>query len=297
MPVIGVLDGGSPGHNWLAAFRQGLGETGYVEGRNVVIEYRWADGHYDRLPALATDLVRLQVAVIAATSTPPALAAKAATTSIPIVFTTGSDPVKFGLVASLNRPGGNLTGVTRLNLQLGPKRLDLLHELVPTVKTIALLVNPTNPNAEILSKDVQAAASTLGLQIHVLQARSDGDLAAAFDSLGQLGAGGLLIGPDPFFNTRAAQLAELTISRAVPTIYQYTEFVSAGGLMSYGGSLTESHRQVGVYTGKILAGAKPGDLPVEQITKIELIINLKTAKKLGLTIPVTLLGLANEVIE
>jgi putative tryptophan/tyrosine transport system substrate-binding protein len=297
LPVIGVLDGGSPAHNWLAAFRQGLGEAGYVEGRNVAIEYRWADGHYDRLPALAADLVRLQVTVIAATSTPPALAAKAATTTIPVVFTTGSDPVKFGLVASLSQPGGNLTGVTRLNLQLGPKRLDLLHELVPMVKIIALLVNPTNPNAELLSKDVQAAAGALGLQIHVLKARTDGDILAAFDSLGQLRAGGLLIGPDPFFNTRAAQLAALTISHAVPTIYQYTEFSSAGGLMSYGGSLTESHRQVGIYTGKILAGAKPSDLPVEQITKIELIINLKTAKKLGLTIPVTLLGLANEVIE
>ncbi len=297
VPVIGILDSGSPGRNWVEAFRQGLGETGYVEGRDVAIEYRWARGQYDRLPALATDLVRHQVAVIAATSTPPALAAKAATTTIPIVFTTGSDPVEFGLVTSLSRPGGNLTGVTRMNLELGPKRLDLLHELVPSAAIIGLLVNPTNPNTEILSRDVTAAGGSLGVQIHVLQARTEAEFAAAFEGLKELRAGALLIGPDPFFNTRIAQLAALTISNAVPTMYQYREFAAAGGLSSYGGSLTDSHRQVGVYVGRILAGAKPSDLPVEQSTKVELIINLKTAGALGVTIPPAILARADEVIE
>jgi putative tryptophan/tyrosine transport system substrate-binding protein len=249
------------------------------------------------LPALAADLVQHQVAVIAATSTPPALAAKAATTTIPIVFTTGSDPVEFGLVTSLSRPGGNLTGVTRMNLELGPKRLDLLHELVPSAAIIGLLVNPTNPNTEILSRDVTAAGGSLGVQIHVLQARTEAEFAAAFEGLKELRAGALLIGPDPFFNTRIAQLAALTISNAVPTMYQYREFAAAGGLSSYGGSLTDSHRQVGVYVGRILAGAKPSDLPVEQSTKVELIINLKTAGALGVTIPPAILARADEVIE
>jgi putative ABC transport system substrate-binding protein len=297
VPVVGVLDSGSAGRNWVAAFRQGLREAGYAENQNVTIEYRWADGQYDRLPALAADLVYYRVAVIAATSTPPALAAKAATTTIPIVFTTGSDPVDFGLVASLNRPGGNLTGVTRLNLQLGPKRLELLHELVPDAAMIALLVNPTNPNAEPLIRDVQGAAGALKLNIRALHATSESDFPTVFESIRQMRAGALLIGPDPFFNTRSAQIAALTISHGVPTIYQYHEFAAAGGLMSYGGSLTDSHRQVGVYTGRILKGEKPANLPVEQITKVELIINLKTAKALGLDVPPTLLARADEVIE
>jgi putative tryptophan/tyrosine transport system substrate-binding protein len=295
--VIGLLDSGSAGRNWVAAFREGLAEAGYVEGRNVAIEYRWAEGRYDRLPGMAADLVRRGVAVIVATSTPPALAAKGATTAIPIVFTTGSDPVEFGLVASLSRPGGNLTGVTRLNLQLGPKRLQLLHELLPKANRMALLVNPTNPNAEIFSREVRAEGSNLGLQILVLQASTEPDLIAALEKLGELQAGGLLIGPDPFFNTRSEQLAALTIAHRVPTIYQYREFASAGGLMSYGGSLADSHRLVGIYTGRILGGAKPADLPVQQSTKLELIINLKTAKTLGLEVPSTLLAGADEVIE
>jgi ABC-type uncharacterized transport system substrate-binding protein len=297
MPVIGLLDSGSPSHNWVRAFLRGLAETGYIERQNVTIEYRWAEGRYDRLPALAADLAGRHVAVIVATSTPPALAAKKATTTIPVVFTTGSDPVDFGLVKSLNKPGGNLTGVTRLNLQLGPKRLELLHELLLDAAIIALLVNPTNPNAEPLRRDVQAAASTLGLQVHAFEARTDDDLGVAFNAMRQLKAGALLIGPDPFFNTRSAQIAALTISQALPTIYQYHEFAVAGGLMSYGGSLTDSHRQVGIYTGRILKGERPADLPVEQITKVELIINLKTAKALGLEVPPTLLARADEVIE
>jgi len=297
MPVIGYLDSGSADRSQVSAFRAGLGEAGYEEGRNVTIEYRWADGQYDRLPTLAGDLVRRQVAVIAASSTPAALAAKGATATIPIVFTTGNDPVAVGLVASLSRPGGNLTGVTRINLQLGPKRLELLHELVPTATAIGLLVNPTNPNAETLPKDVKAAADILGLKIQMLQARTDTDLVSVFGALGRLRAGGLLIGPDPFFNMRIERLAALAIDHAVPAIYQYRAFVAAGGLASYSASLSDSHRRVGVYTGRILGGAKPADLPVEQPTTFELVVNLKTAKELGLTVPPSILARADEVIE
>jgi putative ABC transport system substrate-binding protein len=297
MPVIGFLGDITPDR--YAAFRQGLGETGYVEGRNVAIEYRWAEGHYDRLPALAADLVRRQVTVIAAIDgTPAALAAKAATTTLPIVFAVGVDPVEFGLVASLNQPGGNLTGITSLNVEVEPKRLELLHELVPTASSIALLVNPTSLTlAETQSKNLQAAARTLGVQLHVLHASTERDFETVFATLIQLRVGALVIGGDVFFNTRTEQLAALSVRHAVPTIFQYRQFAVAGGLMSYGPSFTDSYRLAGVYTGRILKGEKPADLPVQQLTKIELFINLKTAKTLGLTFPLTLLGRADEAIE
>ena len=301
MPVIGFLSSGSPAPyaHLVRAFRQGLSEAGYVEGRNVAIEYRWADDQNDRLPALAADLASRQVSVIAAPgSTPAALAAKAASTTIPIVFFTGANPVQVGLVASLNRPGGNLTGVTSLNVEVGPKRLELLHELIPTATVVALLVNPTNPPlAETLASDLQAAARSLGLQLHVLQARTEGDFDTVFANLVKLRVGGLVIGSDIFFVSRIEQLAALTVRHAVPAIFQYREFAASGGLMSYGGSLADSFRQVGTYAGRILKGEKPADLPVQQSTKVELFINLRTAKALGLTVPPTLLARADEVIE
>jgi putative ABC transport system substrate-binding protein len=302
MPVIGFLSSYSPdafGQHLVAAFRQGLKETGYVEGQNVAIEYRWAESHFHRLPALAADLVGRKVAVIAVPgSTPGALAAKAATTTIPIVFWIGSDPMELGLVASLNRPGGNLTGMTNINIEIAPKRLELLHEFVPTATIVGLLVNPINPTlAEPTTRDLQTAARTLGLQLHVLPATSERDFDSVFATLVQLRAGALVIGPDPLFNSRSEQLATLALRHAVPAIYQYRGFAAAGGLMSYGGSFTDQTRQTGVYTGRILKGEKPADLPVQQSTKAELIINLKTAKVLGLTIPLALLGRADEIIE
>jgi putative ABC transport system substrate-binding protein len=302
MPVIGFLNSGSSdtptSTSGVAAFRQSLAETGVVEGRNALIEYRWAGGKYDQLPALAADLVRRGVAVITTTGgIPPALAAKAATTTIPIVFTVGSDPIAIGLVASLNHPGGNLTGVSILNLEVAPKRLELLHELVPAATTFALLVNPANPNAETESKELQAAARTLGLQLKVLRASTEREIDGAFATLVELRAGGLVIGPDTLFVSRVAQLSALALRHAVPTVFQYREFAAAGGLMSYGGDSTEVFRIAGSYTGRILKGEKPADLPVQRLTKVELIINLNTARVLGLIVPLTLLGRADEVIE
>ncbi len=299
MPVIGFLNSTSDASGQaVAEFHRGLSETGYVEGRNVAVEYRWAEGQYDRLPALAADLVRRQPAVIVTTGgIPSALAAKAATTAIPIVFTIGADPVEVGLVASLNRPGGNITGVSILNVELAPKRLELLHELLPAATDMALLVNPSNPNAEIQSRDLEAAARTLGLELHVLHARAEGDFEPALAALAQMRAGALLIGPDTFFVSRFAQLAALALRHAVPTISQYREFAVAGGLMGYGGSLYEPVRLAGLYAGRILKGEKPAELPVQQSTKVELVINLKTAKALGLTVPLALLTRADEVIE
>jgi putative ABC transport system substrate-binding protein len=298
MPVIGFLSSGSADQSafLVRAFHQGLGENGYIEGRNLAIEYRWAEGEYDRLRALAADLVRRQVAVIA-TNGPGTLPAKAATAAIPIVFITAADPVEIGLVASLNRPGANLTGIVNLNLELGPKRLELLHELIPTASAIAFLVNPTNPNAETSTRDLQAAARSLRLQLHVLHASTERDFNTIFASFAQLRAGALAIGTDAFLNSRSEQLGALAVQHAVPTIYQGREFVAAGGLMSYGGSFTEAYRLVGVYVGRILNGEKPADLPVQQYTKVELILNLKTAKTLGLTVPLSLLARADEVIE
>jgi putative ABC transport system substrate-binding protein len=298
MPVIGYLDSNSPEPILLSAFRKGLGDTGFVEGQNVAIEYRWANDQYDRLPGLAADLVRRQVAVIVTTGgSPPALAAKAATTSIPIVFNGNFDPVERGLVTSLNRPGGNITGVTGLGVELGPKRLELLRELVPKATNIAVLVNPTNPASEAALGPLKAAAGTIGVQLQVLHASTERDFGTAFSTMVQSPANGLLISTDPLFNAHSDQLAAMALSHAVPTIYRYREFAAAGGLMSYGGSLTDNLRIVGTYASRILKGDKPADLPVQQTTKIELFINSKTAKALGLTFPLTLLGRADEVIE
>jgi putative tryptophan/tyrosine transport system substrate-binding protein len=300
VPVIGFLDAGSAdaAAHYAAAFRKGLSETGYVVGKDVAIEYRWAEGRFDRLPALVADLVRRQVAVIVAGGgAPAALAAKAATTTIPIVFQIGDDPVKFRLVTSLNRPAGNITGQSAQNAELGPKRLELLHVVVPAATTLALLVNPTNPNAETLSGDLHVAARTLGLQLQILHANSEREIDTVFETLVQLRAGGLMIGHDAFFNSQNERLAALALRHAIPTIYQFREFAAAGGLMSYGADLVDSYRQSGVYVGRILKGEKPGDLPVIQPTKFELVVNLKTAKALGLTIPETLLATADEVIQ
>ena len=298
-PVVGYINSRAPSDSVtaLAAFHHGLREAGYMEGHNIAIEYRWAEGQYDRLRVLAADLVRRQVTVITATTNPATLAAKAATATIPVVFFTGDDPVTAGLVASLNRPGGNLTGVTTLNVEVGPKRLQLLHELVPAATIFALLVNPGNPFSEILSRDAEAAARALGLQLHVVRASTEGELNAVFASLVQLRVGALFIGNDAFFASRSEQLAALSLRYAVPTIFAYHEFAAAGGLMSYGTDLNDAYRLTGVYTGRILKGAKPADLPVQQVTKLELILNLKAARALGLTVPLPLLGRADEVIE
>jgi putative tryptophan/tyrosine transport system substrate-binding protein len=300
VPVIGFLSSGSPEvfALALAAFRDGLQEAGYREGRNVAIEYRWADADNDRLPELATDLVRRQVTVIAAFGPPAALAAKRATTTIPIVTVTGVDPVTLGLVTTLNRPGGNVTGVVTLSGELGPKRLELMHELVPATTVMALLVNPTNPStAETQSRDLQVAARTMGLQLHVLHASSEHDVDTVFATLVELRVGALVIASDPFFNAQSKLLAFQALRHAVPAIYQYREFVAAGGLMSYGANLADLYRPVGTYAGRILKGEKPAELPVQRSTKVELFINLKTANAFGLTVPLPLLGRADEVIE
>jgi putative ABC transport system substrate-binding protein len=300
MPVIGFLGLAPPGPfaQVVAVFRQGLSETGYTEGQNVAVEYRWAEDHYDRLPALAADLVARQVDVIVTQgSVPPALAAKSATTTIPIVFVTGADPVAAGLVASLARPGGNLTGFTLIHAELMQKRFELLSKLVPQTTLIALLVKPDNPETEKMIRDSQEAAHAKGMQIEILKASDQGEIDSAFASLAQVKAGALLVGTDPFFFSAREQLVALAARHAVPAIYDARETVYAGGLISYGNSGTDIWRGVGIYAGKILKGAKPADLPVQQPTKFELVINLKTAKALGLTVPLTLLGLADEVVE
>jgi ABC-type uncharacterized transport system substrate-binding protein len=319
VPVIGYLSSGTPGLSTADAggflqylgsgapspyadrasvFLEGLAEAGYIEGRNVAIEFRWAEGHYDRLPAMAADLVRRRVNVIVTPdSVVTARAAKAATTTIPIVFGIGADPVELGLVASLNRPGGNLTGAARLSSELEPKRLQLLHELVPAARTFALLVNPGNPGADALTKAVQAAARTLGLSLFVLQASTDADLDAAFAMMAWLRTEGIVVSSDSFFIQQSTRLAALALGRAIPAMFQYREFADAGGLISYAGSRTESYRLVGLYAGRILKGEKPADLPVQQSTKLELFINLKTARVLGLTVPRSLLAIADGVIE
>jgi putative ABC transport system substrate-binding protein len=299
-PVVGFVNFASA-KDWApqsSAFLKGLSEAGYVDGRNVVVETHWADRRIDRLPAIIADLVHRQVAVIAATSTEVAIAAKAANTMIPIVFETASDPVQLGLVAHLNRPGSNVTGITSVNVEMAPKRLQLLHELVPTASIMALLVNPANPRVtETNIKLFQTAARALGLELHVLNASTERDFDGVFAKLIQLRAGGLVIGPDTYFTGQNEQLAALTVRHAVPAIYHSRSFAVAGGLLSYGGDTTEAYRLAGTYVGRVLKGEKPADLPVQQATKVELYINLKTAKALGITIPNTLLGRANEVFE
>ena len=298
MPVVGFVNAASAKGGYarpVSAFRQGLSETGYVEGRNVAIEWRWAEGQYDQLPALIADLVRSKVKVIAATGTSAALPAKAAITTIPIVFTTAADPVQLGLVGSLGRPGGHVTGASQLNVEVAPKRLELLHEVIPTATAVAVLLNPSNPNGELTWRRLQPAADVLGIKLHRLHASSD--FAAVFATLLQMRPDALVISPDSLFTSRAEELAALALRHRVPAIYQYPEFTAAGGLMSYGGSIRDSYHRAGVYVGRILKGEKPADLPVQQSTKVELIINLKTAKALGLKIPPTLLARADEVIE
>jgi putative ABC transport system substrate-binding protein len=299
MPVIGFLHGGSPGDFWSIPFRQGLGEVGFVEGRNIAIEYRWLEGRYDRIPTMLDDLIRHQVAVIVIPNTTTSvIAAKAATQTIPIVFSIGSDPVEVGLVASLNQPGGNITGVSMLQTTVTGKRLELLHELVPAARSIAFLVNPTNPAfAEPETRAVQAAARVLGVQLVLLNASSAGEMDAAFATLVRERVGALLIGSDIFFLTHSEQLIALAARHAVPVIYAYLEQTPAGGLMSYGGHLAENLRLVGIYAGRILKGEKPADMPIQMITRVKLMINMKTARALGLTFPLTILGRADEVIE
>ena len=300
VPVIGYLSSASSqGHaSYLAGFHEGLREDGFIEGQNVTIEYRWANGQYQRLPELAADLVRRHVALIAAGSTPAALAAKAATTTIPIVFEMAGDPVRIGLVAGLDRPGGNVTGVANMNIQMTPKRLQLLHEAVPSAKVMALLVNPANSTvAETQSREAFSVAPTLGVDLHVLHASTERDLDAVFANLIQSRAGGLVIAAEPLFSSLNKQFAELTVRHAVPAITGGRDFAAAGGLLSYGADTRQAYRLAGIYTGQVLKGEKPANLPIQQSTKVELVINLKTAKVLGLNIPNTLIGRADEVIE
>ncbi len=299
IPVIGLL-GSATAKEWepfTKAFLQGLNAAGMAEGRDVLIEYRWADSHYELLPQLATDLIQRRVTVIAAFTTPSAVAAKAATSVIPIVFTTIGDPVQIGLVASLSRPGANLTGVTYLNVELGPKLLQLLHETVPTAKTTALLVNPSNPNAEALSRSVSDAARSLGLELHILNVTNKEDIDQVFATAARLGVAGIVMASDAFLNTHGEELATLALRYRMPAIFQTRAFAAAGGLMSYGGDASEAYYQAGAYTARVLKGEKPADLPVQQTTKVELVVNSKTAKALGIDIPLSLIGRANEVIE
>jgi len=299
MPVIGFLNSGSPDTfaPTVNAFLQGLKESGYVDGQNVVIEYRWANGQYDRLTALADDLVRRGVSVIAATSTPANLVAKAVTSTIPIVFTTGGDPVQLGLVTSLGRPGGNVTGVTQMTGEVAPKRVELAHELVPQATVFGMLINPTNPLSENVKRDSQAAALKLGVQLNVLHASTDAELDKAFAAFREMHVGALVLGTDAFFNNRLEELAALAIRNSLPVVYEYHQFVAAGGLVSYGGSIIDSYRLAGGYVGRVLKGEKPADLPVQQASKIELLLNLKTAKTLGITVPQSIQNRADEVIE
>jgi putative ABC transport system substrate-binding protein len=300
MPVVGFLStrGPSDDPHLVAAVREGLKDAGYIEGQNVAIEYRFAEHQNDRLPALAADLVHRGVAVITAGPTPAALAAQAATSTIPIVFEVATDPVALGLVASLARPGGNITGVTNLGVEIAPKRLEMLRELLPGATNIALLINPTSPAvAETLLRDSQAAAVTLRLKLHVLNASADRDLEPAFADLARLRADALVIGSDPFFTARSEQLGALAVRHAVPAIYEFREFAVAGGLVGFGSRLADAYRLAGLYTGRVLKGEKPANLPVQQSTRVELIINLKTAKALGIDIPLPLVGRADEVIE
>jgi putative tryptophan/tyrosine transport system substrate-binding protein len=299
MPTIGFLNSASPeGYApYATAFRQGLKEAGYVDGQNVTIEYRWAEGRYEQLPALAAELVRRQVSVVAATSTPAGLVAKAATSTIPVVFTTAADPVKVGLVASLNRPGGNVTGVSFFNAELGSKQAGLLHELIPAAAHVGLLVNPKFPATDALTRDVTAVASAIGFEIHVMQASDSREIEDAFGALVRKRADALLVGADTFLLSRRLQIATLAARHAIPAVYPIRDFAEAGGLISYGASQTEGYRQAGIYTGKILKGAKPNDLPVIRATKFELVINLPTARAIGLEIPPTVLARADLVIE
>jgi ABC-type uncharacterized transport system substrate-binding protein len=300
VPVVGVLSSRSAdgSADLIAAFRRGLGEAGFVEGRNVSIEFRWAEGHYDRLPTAAADLVVRQVAVIAALGgTPAVLAAKAATAKIPIVFITGADPVQFGLVSSLSRPGGNLTGVAALTSTLAPKLLELLHETVPSAPLVALLINPKNPNAETDRRSVKSAADTTRQQILVLSASTESELDDAFAALAQQHAGSVLVQSDGLFNDRPREIVALAARYAIPALYQWREFAATGGLMSYGTDPADAYRQVGVNTGRVLNGAQPSDLPVQQSVKVRMVVNLKTAKTLGITLPLPLLARADEVIE
>jgi putative ABC transport system substrate-binding protein len=300
MPLIGFLNSGSPAERapFIAAFRQGLKETGYVEGQTAAIEYRFAEARYDRLPSLASDLVRRQVAVIAATGdTASPLAAKGATTTIPIVFVVGSDPVKEGLVASFNRPGGNITGVSIISSALVSKQFELLHELVPQAAVVGILLNPSNPNADFELSDLQSEARSMGLQLVVVRANTESAIELAFASVAQQRAAALLVAPDVFFLDRREQLIALSARASLPALYSRREYAAIGGLASYGASLADGYRQAGIYAGRILKGEKPADLPVMQPTKYELVINLKTAKALGLQIPDKLLALADEVIE
>jgi len=298
-PVVGYINAAisADSADILTAFKRGLAETGFIEGTNVTVEYRWAEDHYDKLSAIAEEMVRRQVTVIAATSTPVALAAKAATQTIPIAFTIGGDPVRVGLIASLSRPSGNLTGVTRYNVELGPKRLELLHELVPGSSPIGVLINPSNPNTPALLAAVGDAARALGVELQIAKASNDVELMAAFEDLHRRNVGATTIGNDPYFNSRSEQLAAMALRYSIAAIYQYRKFIDAGGLMSYSASNSDSHRELGVYVGRILRGARPADLPVEQSTKLDLLINLKTANILGLTVPQSLLARADEVTE